>query len=124
MELTLSVARLAKSPRKWQNFQVRAYYRPVVHGRSVEFVRDGVVQLIGRLSTGSQLALRGVFARVFPENPAWNVTPEKFINHPKLADLAFTQFAIDDGWIGLALGPAPRRAAVRQGLLRVAGRLG
>jgi hypothetical protein len=118
LEITLAVAKLSKSPRKWKDFQARAYYRPVVRGRSIEFERDGVVQLIGRLSTGSQLALRGVFAKTFAQKPAWNIAPEKFVNHPKLADLAFTQFAIDDGWIGVALGPAPHRTVLRHGLLR------
>ena len=52
IEITLSIAKLAKPPRKWKDFQVRAYYRPEVHGRSVEFARDGVIQLIGRVNAG------------------------------------------------------------------------
>ena len=34
---------LSKAPRQWSDFRVRAYYRPEVHGRTVEMVRDAVV---------------------------------------------------------------------------------
>ena len=68
LELTLSVAKLSKGARKWKDFQVRTYYRPEVKGRSIELARDGIVQLLGpRLSTGSQIALRGVFSKVFSQ---------------------------------------------------------
>ena len=64
VEITLAIARLTKGPRKWKDFQVRAFYRPVVQGRAVDLARDGIVQLIGpRMNAGSQIALRGVFSR-------------------------------------------------------------
>ena len=34
LEITLAIARLSKGSRKWKDFQVRAFYRPVVQGRS------------------------------------------------------------------------------------------
>jgi hypothetical protein len=118
LEVTLAIAKLTKSPRKWSNFQVRAFYRPEVRGRSVDLVRDGVVQLIGtRLTTGSQIALRGVFSKVFSQKRPWHVSPEHFVNNPKLQGLAVTQFAIDDGWIGAAIGPQPA-STLRSVLLR------
>ncbi len=46
--LTLSVARLRKGTRyRWSNFQVRAVYQPLVHGRSAQLVRENVIQLTG-----------------------------------------------------------------------------
>ena len=82
-------------------------YRPQVEGRTAELVRDGGIQLSGtRLNTGAQIALRGVFAKAFPKNTPLKLTPREFAEDPQLADLAVTQFTIDDGWIGLALGPA------------------
>ena len=104
--LTLSIAKLKKAHRSWKNFQVRAFYRPQIDGRDAELVRDGIIHLIGRrLNTGSQIALRGIFARTFPKNRPLNLTPERLGTDPKLADLVVTQFVIDDGWIGVALGP-------------------
>ncbi|MGA2033631.1 MAG: hypothetical protein ABSG68_15360 [Thermoguttaceae bacterium] len=118
IEVTLAVAELYKSPRRWNDFRVRAYYRPEVKGRSVEMVRDGVVQLIGtHLSTGGQIALRGVFSKAFAKTAPWSVIPEKLSNDPKLADLAITQFAVDDGWVGIALGPH-HRTTLREVIFR------
>ena len=59
-------------------------YRPEAHGRSAELVRDGVVQLIGRLSTGSQIALRGVFSEGFSQRRHLPLTPEWLLDDPRL----------------------------------------
>ncbi len=104
--LTLSIHRLSKSPRSWKEFQIRAFYRPQVKGRSAQLVRDGVVQLIGdRLSLGSQIALRGIFSHVLAKDAPLTLVNNPAINGKKLDDAAITQFVIDDGWIGIALGP-------------------
>jgi hypothetical protein len=117
LEVTLAVAKLSKAMRRWKDFQVRAYYRPEVHGRSIELVRDGVVQLMGsRLTTGGQLTLRGVFSKVFSQKTPWHVTPETLAQNPNLQGLAFTQFALSDGWLAVALGR--ERTAARPGMLR------
>ena len=106
LEITLAIARLSKGTRKWKDFQVRAFYRPVVQGRSVDLARDGIVQLIGpRMNAGSQIALRGVFSKVFSQKEPIHATPESFVKNPKLDGVVVTQFVIDDGWIGAAIGP-------------------
>ncbi len=106
VELTLSIARLRKRRRSWKDFQVRAVYRPEVDGRSAELVRDGIIHFTGnRMSTTSQIALRGVFAKVFSKTRPIALTPERLVTDKKLAALAVTQFAIADGWIGVAYGP-------------------
>ena len=98
---------LRKPPRpSWKNFQIRVFYRPQVDGLSVKLVRDGVIHLVGkRLSTSSQIALRGVFAKTFSKHRPWILTPIRFCEDPRLDGLAVTQFVVDDGWIGAALGP-------------------
>lgn len=106
--ITLSIAQLSKPPRKWTNFQIRAFYQPAVNGRSAELVREGVIHLMGpRLTAGSQFALRGIFSHAFSKKVPWVLTPERFLKEQKLKDTAITQFVIEDGWIGLALGPKP-----------------
>ncbi|HYW79712.1 MAG TPA: hypothetical protein VE890_09055, partial [Thermoguttaceae bacterium] len=83
-----------------------AFYRPEVDGRSIQLVRDGVVQLVGeRMSMGSRIAVRGIFAKTFSKNRPWKITPETVVDHPKLSDLVVTQLTIEDGWLGIALGP-------------------
>jgi hypothetical protein len=112
LEITLAIARLSKGSRKWKDFQVRAFYRPVVQGRSVDLAREGIVQLIGpRLNAGAQLALRGVFLKVFSQKEAIHATPESFVKNPKLEGVVVTQLVIDDGWIGAAIGPQPTTTA-------------
>ncbi len=104
--LTLNIAAINKGSRQWNNFQVRVFYKPQVNGRSAELARDGVIQLIAqRMSNGSQIALRGMFSKAFPQNETVKLMPDRFLTDPKLQDLAVTQFVIDDGWAGLAVGP-------------------
>jgi len=103
--LTLAVKRLAKPPYAWDDFQVRVFLRPRVQGRTAELVREEVIHLIGeRLSTRSQIALRGVFSKTFSKQRPISVVPERIVNEPRLQDLVFTQVVIEDGWIGAALG--------------------
>ncbi len=104
--LTLYIKEMSKEPRQWDDFQVRVFYRPQVNGRSAELVRDGVIHLIGQqLNNGAQIALRGIFSKAFPKDETIKLTPERLLVDPKLQDLAITQFVIDDGWIGFAVGP-------------------
>ncbi|MEN6404852.1 MAG: hypothetical protein ABFC77_00120 [Thermoguttaceae bacterium] len=104
--VTLSIVQLAKGSRKWKNFRVQGFYHPEVNGRSAQLVRQGPIYLKGeRLNTGAQLVLRGIFSRALSKNNIWELMPERVVKEPKLAATAITQFVIDDGWIGVALGP-------------------
>ena len=112
--LRLSIARLRKASRTWKDFQVRATYRPRVEGLTAELYRDGIINLSGRrLNLGSQIALRGVFARIFAKQRPLSVVPEKLAGDERLADLGVTQLRIEDGWIALALGPRREALASR-----------
>ncbi len=121
--VTLSIARLRKPPRGWRNFQVRAFYKPKIEGCSAELVRDGILHLMGkRMSTGAQIPIRGVFARVFSKKQPVPLTPELLLHDQRMSGLAITQFTIADGWVGIALGPKrperqPERTALQQWLL-------
>jgi hypothetical protein len=115
--LNLSFAELRKPPRHWNDLTVHVCYEPRTSGRSAGLVREGLIRLGGRrISTGEQIALRGIFAKIFSRRRSWQLTPERLVSDPKLADLAVTQFVIEDGWLGLALGP--KGTAVRTALRR------
>jgi hypothetical protein len=104
--VTLSIARLEKSPRVWKDFQVRAYYRAEIDGLSATLVRDGSIRMVGRrISTGSQLAVRSIFGRVFSKNAGRELVPQRIRENPNMADQAVTQFEIEDGWVAVAMGP-------------------
>ena len=85
----------------------------MVRGRSAQLVRENVIQLIGKRNMGSQMILRGVFAHALSRKTPWELMPQKIINQPKLQDAAITQFVIEDGWIGLSLGPKQTTTARR-----------
>jgi hypothetical protein len=106
LEITVSIAEIARDKDRFKNFQVKAFYRPEIHGRSAELKRDEVIQLIGKhLGMPAQLALRGVFSRAFSKNAPWEIVPERIRKEPKLSTAAVAKFDIEDGWIGVALGP-------------------
>ena len=95
----------------WRNFTVRAHYVPQVDGLNVRLVRDpnGYIALEGkRLRLRDQVALRGIFSKVFTASRTYSVIPERITKHPKLRDLNVTQFVIEEGWVGVALAPRSR----------------
>jgi hypothetical protein len=104
LAVTLSIVKLSNSSHAWKNFQVTAYYTPKIEGRSARLSRDGYISLSSRRA---DLALRGVFSHVFSKETTWELVPEVVLNQPKLKNAVITQFVIDDGWIGIALGPKP-----------------
>lgn len=104
--LTVAIAKLAKGRQSWRDFQVRVAYAPRTVDRSAELHREGIVNLDGaQLSATSQIALRGIFAKVFSKSATLNLTPDRLAAARELNDLEVSQFSIDDGWIGVALGP-------------------
>jgi hypothetical protein len=107
VDVTVSVALLARLPQQWKNFQVHAFYQPEIRGRSAELRRDGVLEF----SKGANWALRGIFHKPFSDKTPWQLMPERILKEPKLKDTSITQFVIDDGWIGVSLGP--KRPAAR-----------
>jgi hypothetical protein len=108
----LSIARLSSRAGHWSDFEVRVYYRPQVDGRSLELVRDGVVELVARQRLRSQIPLRAIFCKTFSANDSFRPIPKLLTTDPRTEGLAVTQFVVDDGWIGIAFGqqesgPAP-----------------
>jgi hypothetical protein len=104
IEIALRLAELTLEGKRWRNLLVRAYYRAEAAGPNVEIVRDGSIQLAGeRLSPRSQIVLRGLFSRVFDRDARFG--PGDLFDRPELTGLGVTQFVVQDGWIGVAIGP-------------------
>ena len=111
--IVLAVAKVTKGTDAWENFEVRAFYRPKLNDHSVELAREDVVQLIGQqLSTRSQIALRGIFSKAFSNKRPISILPDKVARDPRLAGLGVTQLVLEDGWLSLALGH--ERVAAKQ----------
>jgi hypothetical protein len=105
--LVLKLAELsAGRGNHWRNFEVRAYFVPQTSGPNAMLVRDGYIELLGqRLGLRDQIALRGIFTKALSRNRPLSLIPQKIARDPRLQDLRINQFVIDDGWIGVALGP-------------------
>jgi hypothetical protein len=111
--IILAVAKVTKGAEAWENFEVRAFYRPKLGDHAVELSREDVVQLIGgQLGTRSQIALRGIFSKAFSNKRPISILPDKVARDPRLAGLSVTQLVLEDGWLSLALGH--ERVAAKQ----------
>jgi hypothetical protein len=107
VKLTIRLKELDHAERHtWKDFEVHGYYRPSDNQLEANLVRDGNLELVGeRLKLGDQIALRGIFAKVLSRNRQLSIINKQLLARPQLADLQVTQFVIQDGWIGVALGP-------------------
>jgi hypothetical protein len=110
VQLTLALAELTAESKSWRNFSVRVVFRPEVNGLSARMVRDGAIQLVGpRLNAKGQVVVRGIFNRAFPRDRTFDLIASKWSDDARLAGLRVSQFVIQDGWIGVAVGPEAAR---------------
>lgn len=115
--ITVKIARLSQGKSVWRDFEVSAEYRLANTDRlQAYFVRDGIIELSGRrLGLGAQVALRGIFARVFSQNQPLAIVPESLSVDARLADLRVSQLEIVDGWLSVAMSvPSDPARVARQ----------
>ncbi len=114
VHITLAIDRLRLRRSRYGPFLVHAIYRPEISGVHATLVREGVVQIETDkpLKAGSQIVLRGIVGKVFSRNRPLRIVTEKMANDPRLDGLCVNQFVLDDGWLGIALGP--QRELVRR----------
>ncbi len=108
--LSIRIAELKRGRSRWKNFEVRGFYRPDSASRSADLVRDGSIQLIGeRIRLGDRIVLAGIFSAVLSDDRPLPLIDQRFVDHPRLQDVRLTQFAVADGWIGMALASRSAR---------------
>jgi hypothetical protein len=119
LAIALALVDFEHEGRHVRNFIVHAFYVPEVSGISAELVRDGALGIEGRLSSGERARLHSVFKEVLgPERRLPVVRLDPTIQD-ELAGLMITQLVLEDGWLGLAIGPqASDRTAERSRSLR------
>ncbi len=107
--LQLSFAELKQGRKRWRNFSIRVHYQPAPDQPEADLVRDQYVELIGqRLRFGDQIALRGIFSRVFAKNQPVDLISKRLADDPRMQGLVINQLDIGDGWLGLSVGPKPQ----------------
>ncbi|MCL4207087.1 MAG: hypothetical protein KJ000_31780 [Pirellulaceae bacterium] len=110
--ITMGLAELAQGRNRWRNFVVRVHYQPALDDPHADLVRDQYVELIGRLALRDQIALRGIFSRVFSREKPFDLISRQLAAEPRLAGLEISQMEILDGWFALAIGPSGTRTAM------------
>ncbi|HEV2972027.1 MAG TPA: hypothetical protein VGY55_18785 [Pirellulales bacterium] len=106
LELILNIGEIRDGRRHWHDFEVRAAYRPVARGLAAQFEREGTIELGGQYKGKPEIALRGIFSKVLSRERKLNLLPPALAVDPRLAGLEVTQFVVEGGWIGTAIGPA------------------
>lgn len=119
LELVLSLREVVNEGNSVRNFRVHAFYAPVINGLEAEFVRDGALGIEGRIGTGARARVHNIFNKVLSEDRKLPIVRLNDPNDSRLAGLMITQLVLEDGWIGLAIGPGyAERTAERSRMLR------
>ena len=104
--VTMRFAELKDGRFKRKDFAIRAFYVPASDQLNANLVREGAVQVIGeRFRFGEPLALRTIFSKVLSENRPFNLINKRLSEDPHLTDCHVNQFVVNDGWIGVGIGP-------------------
>ena len=112
--LIVSLQEVSKGSRyKWSNLRIKAEYGIESEGNRAYLVRQNSIRLEGKkLRTRDQFALRGVFSKMLSRGNQIPMVPKKVTENPRMSDLVVTQKQIQDGWIGMALGPRTMQNAI------------
>jgi len=103
--LQLALAELSQGTSRWRDFTVRVHYRHAPEHPDADLVRDQYVELIGkRLHLRDQVALRGIFSRVFSQSKPIQLVNRGLQNDPRMAGLQIAQLVMSDGWLSVSLG--------------------
>ena len=103
IQLILTLAKLKGGNREWRNIQILASYLLRPSKATVELVQQGDISLIGRISIGSQIIVRGILSNFFEKDRSVRLWEDAMSDQWE-ENLAVTQSVVTDGWIGLSLG--------------------
>jgi hypothetical protein len=106
LELTMALENMQHGGRSMRDILVHAYYVPVVSGMSAELARDGSLGIEGRLTSADRARLHNIFNSVLPPERHLPLVQLDDPADPRFKDLMVTQLVLEDGWFGLAIGPA------------------
>jgi hypothetical protein len=119
LEVILDMAEVTFEKEPARNFRVHAYYKPVINGLEADLVRDGALGIEGKLRTSDRSRMHGVFNKVLSEDRHIPIVRLNDPHDSRLGGLMITQLVLDDGWLGIAVGPeAEGRTAELSRMLR------
>ena len=120
VRLTLSLEQMSIRGKKYKDLKVHTHYIPQVIDGKAWLVQEGSAQIEGKLRPASRLRLHASLGKVLGEGRKVPMLRLPADADPKLAErlegIATTQFVIEDGWLGIALGPErSTKLAIRVG---------
>lgn len=121
LHVTIAVREMIHDRVAVRDFKVHAHYRPEIEGISAKLVRDGSLEMEGRLRHSDRARLHAVFGKALAEDQTFELVrlPGDADTAQRLAGLMVTQLVIDDGWLGLSIGPeTAERTALRTRYVR------
>jgi hypothetical protein len=119
LEVILDMAEVTLDKETAHNFRVHAYYKPEINGLEADLVRDGALGIEGKLRTSDRSRMHGVFNKVLSEDRHIPIVRLQDPKDSRLGGLMITQLVLEDGWLGIAVGPeAAGRTAELTRMLR------
>ncbi len=119
LELAISFASIELQDDVMSNVVVHVYYAPKVDGLTAELVREGTLGIQGHFSSGERARLHNIFNRVLPPERHLPIMAIDSPQDKRFQGLMITQLVLEDGWMGLAVGPeTDARVAERSRSLR------
>lgn len=112
LHVTLAISQVRLRRQRYGPLKVHAFYMPETTGAQASLVRNDIVQIETDLplKVGAQIVLRGMFSKLFSRSRPLPVLPEKLAQDPRMQGLTVNQFLLEDGWLGVAVGPERRMA--------------
>lgn len=104
LQVIWNVQELVVRGRADRNFKVHVFYVPTTDGLVAKFDHAAGPYLEGRLRNATRMRLQTIFGKVFREEGQLVIGQQR-AGDPRLAGLMLTQLVIDDGWLGIAIGP-------------------
>ena len=107
VRVTLGIANLRQGGHTWHDFQISTTYVAETDRLHAWLVRQGPIELGGETYKGQpEVVLRGIFSKLLPRERKIDLVPQFIADSSAMSDLAVNQCVVEDGWIGLAIGPA------------------
>jgi hypothetical protein len=101
------------------NVIVHANFVPAIDRLNADLARDGALGIEGDFSARERARLHNIFQSVFPPERKLALAHLNEDQDHNLEGLMITQLVLEDGWIGVALGPeSDQRVAERSRSLR------
>ncbi len=119
LELAIAFDSVELDGKAMPNFTVHAYYTPTIDGLTAELTRDGALGIEGQFSARERARLHNIFQSVLPPDRNLPIAHLKNQDDRHLDGLMITQLVLEDGWVGLAIGPeSTNRVAERSRSLK------